>query len=130
MGKGKTINIKNFGGTRRGVPRLSHAHVPSVPSYVPSVPWTFCPADILPLELEFPHKSAQTFRVSWDIPNLSLGRFRSIPTTKFLYVIFLLGCTRRGSYSAKVRKMQSSSLFVGLIFQLACSEHFVRRRFG
>ena len=25
----------------------------------------------------------------WDVPNLSLGRFRGIPTTKFLYVIFL-----------------------------------------
>ena len=29
-----------------------------------------------------------------------------------------------------IRKMQSSSLFVGLIFWLACSEHFVRWRFG
>ena len=44
------------------VSRLSRA---SVPSYVPSAG---CP---------------------WDVPNLSLGRFRGIPTAKFLYVIFL-----------------------------------------
>ena len=65
---------------------------------VPSVPWKcpicpvkspVCPADILPLELEFPHKSAQTSRVSLGRPELSLGRSRGIPTTKFLYVIFL-----------------------------------------
>ena len=46
------------------VSRLSRGHVPSVPSSVQSVP------RILPLEFEFPHKSAQTSRVSLGRPRV------------------------------------------------------------
>ena len=59
---------------------------------VTSVPWTGpicpvkCPADILPLELEIPHKSAQT---SWGRPEFIPGTLPGIPITKFLYVIVL-----------------------------------------
>ena len=76
LGNEKIINIKNFGGTTPGVcvcvcvSRLSHGHVPSVPSYILSVPRTFCPK----LELECSHKPAQTSRVS-------LGRPEFIPGT-------------------------------------------------
>ena len=34
---------------------------------------------------------AQMSQVSWDVPSLSLGRLRAIPTAKFLCVIFLIG---------------------------------------
>ena len=65
---------------------------------VPSVPWTcpicpviclVCPADILPLEFEFPHQNTQVSGCFWDVPSLSLGCFRGMPTTKFLCVVFL-----------------------------------------
>ena len=65
------INIKNFGGTPPGV---------CVCVCVQSVPWTcpvirpVCPADILPLELEFPHESAQTSQVSLGRPEFFLGK--------------------------------------------------------
>ena len=58
-GKKKPINIKTFGGWT----------CPICPVICP-----VCPADILPLECEFPHKSAQTSRVS-------LGRPEFIPGT-------------------------------------------------
>ena len=51
------------------VSRLSSGNVPSVPSYVPSVPRTFCP-----LNWNCPDNSAQTSRVS-------LGRPEFIPGT-------------------------------------------------
>ena len=56
-----------------------------------SVPWTcpicpvvcrVCPADILPFECEFPHKSAQTSRVSLERPEVVPGRIR--PPSSFL----------------------------------------------
>ena len=117
----KTINIKNFGGT------------PLV--CVPSVPWTcpicpgmcpVCPADILPLEFEFPHKSAQRPGCPWEVPNLSLGRFRGIPTTNFLHVIFLyrffspyLGATHsRITFVVSVVSLKKS----GHLPHLSCSK--------
>ena len=62
--------------------RLSRGNVPSVPRYVPSVPRTFCP-----LNWNFHISRPKRPGCSWDVPNLSLGRFRGIPTTKFLYVM-------------------------------------------
>ena len=59
---------------------LSHLSRP----YVPSVPRTFCP-----LNWDFHINRAKCPGCPWDVPNLSLGRFQGIPTTKFLYVIFL-----------------------------------------
>ena len=64
---------------------------------VPSVPWTpicpvicpVCPADVLPLELGFPHELAQTSWVSLGRPEFIPGTLPGIPATKFLYVIFL-----------------------------------------
>ena len=56
----------------------------SVPSYVPSVPRTFCP-----LNLSFHINRAKHPGCPWDIPNLSLGRTRGTPTTKLLHIIFL-----------------------------------------
>ena len=67
------------------VSRLSHGHVPSVPSYVPSVPRTFCPLILNNFRINLPKRPG----CPWDVPNFSLGRFRGIPTTVFLYVIFL-----------------------------------------
>ena len=58
--------------------------VPSVPSYVPSIPWTFCP-----LNWNFNINRPKRPGCPWHVPNLSLGRFRGIPTTKFLYELFL-----------------------------------------
>ena len=81
--KNTRIDIKNFGGTPPGVSRLSHGHVPPVPSYVPSVPRTFCH-----LNLNF-HINPKRPGCSWEVPNLSLGQFRGTATTRFLYVIFL-----------------------------------------
>ena len=72
--------------TLRCVSRLSRGHVPSVPSYVPSVPWTFCPVN-MNFHINHPKRPG----CPWDMPNLSLGRFRAIATTKFLYVIFFIG---------------------------------------
>ena len=63
---------------------LSRGHVPSVPSSVPSVPGTFCP-----LNVNFHKNRPKRPGCPWDVPNLSPGRSRGIPTTKFLYVIFL-----------------------------------------
>ena len=62
--------------------------VPSVPGTRPICPviCPFCPGDIL----SFAHKSGPNVPgVPWDVPSLSLGRLRGIPTAKFLYVIFL-----------------------------------------
>ena len=64
--------------------RLSRGHVPSVPSSVPSVPRTFCP-----LNVNFRINRPKRPKCSWDVPDLSPGRSRGIPTTKFLYVTFL-----------------------------------------
>ena len=67
---------------------------------VPSVPWTcpicpvvcpVCPTDIPALGFEFPHKSGQTSWVSLGHPEFILGTLRGIPTTKFLYVIYIYG---------------------------------------
>ena len=63
---------------------LSRGNVPSVPSYVRSVPRTFCP-----LNWNFHTNGAKRPGCPWDVPNSSLGRFQGIPTTKFVYVIFL-----------------------------------------
>ena len=67
------------------VSRLSRGNVPSVPSHVPSVPRTF-----RPLNWNFHINRPKRPGCPWDVPNLSLGRFRGIPTTKFLYVIFFI----------------------------------------
>ena len=65
---------------------------------VPSVPWTcpicpvlcpICPAEFCSLNWNFHINRPKRRGCPWDVPNLSLGRFRGIPTTKFLYVIFL-----------------------------------------
>ena len=80
-GKKKTNKHKEFWrDTPWCASRLSRGHVPSVPWYVPSVPGPRCP---------------------WDVPSLSLGRLRGIPTVKFLYVIFLyrfFSLHRKGSH--------------------------------
>ena len=55
-----------------------------LPSFVPSLPWTFCP-----LNVNFHINRPKRTGCPWDVPNLSPGRSRGIPTTKFLYVIFL-----------------------------------------
>ena len=98
-GKKKTNKHRGFWrDTPYFVSRLSHGRVPSVPSYVPSVPWTFCP-----LNLNFHINQPKRFGCPRDVPNLSLGRFRGIPTTKFLYVIslcrFFLHTSSRNSYA-------------------------------
>ena len=64
--------------------RLSHGHVPSVPSYVPSVPRTFCPLN-WNFHINRPKRPGCPW--AWDVPNS--GRFWGIPTTKFLYVSYL-----------------------------------------
>ena len=64
--------------------RLSHGHVPSVPSYVPSVPRTFCP-----LNWNFYISRPKRPGCPWDVPNFSLDRFRGVPITKFLHVTFI-----------------------------------------
>ena len=48
-----------------------------------------CPADILPLNVNFHINRPKRPGCPWDVPNLSPGHSRGIPTTKFLYVIFL-----------------------------------------
>ena len=57
---------------------------------------TFCP-----LNWNFHINRPKRPRCPWDVPNLSLGRFQNIPTTKFLYVIFLYrlfsGCRKRSA---------------------------------
>ena len=62
---------------------------------VPSVPWTcpICPVirpvfprTFCPLNMNFHINRPKRPGCPWDIQNLSLGRFRGIPTTKFLYV--------------------------------------------
>ena len=66
-------------------PRLSRGHVPSVPSYVPSVPGTFCPFSI-----DLHINQAQMSQVSLGRPEFVPGTPPGhIPTAKFLYVIFL-----------------------------------------
>ena len=81
LGKRKTNKHKEFSrDTPWCASRLSRGHVPSVPWYVPSVTGTFCPFSI-----DLP----KCPRCPWDVPSLSLGRLRGIPTAKFLYVIFL-----------------------------------------
>ena len=85
MGKEKTNKHKEFWrDTPWFVSRLSWGHVPSVPSSVPSVPRTFCPSNV-----NFHINRPKRPGCPWDVPNLSPGRSRGIPTTKFLYVIFL-----------------------------------------
>ena len=85
MWKAKTNKHKEFWrDTPWFVSRLSRGHVPSVPSSVPSVPRTFCP-----LNVNFHINWLKRPGCRWDVPNLSPGRSRGIPTTKFLYVIFL-----------------------------------------
>ena len=70
---------------------------------VPSVPWTcpicpvichVCPADILPLDCEFPHRSAQTSRVSLGRPEFIPGTLpghshHQIPLCDFSLSVFL-----------------------------------------
>ena len=58
------------------VSHLSHGHVPSVPSYVPSVPQTFCP-----FNWNFRINRPKRPGCPWDVPSFSLGCFRGIPTT-------------------------------------------------
>ena len=58
-------------------------------SYVPSVPWTFCP-----FELESPHKSAQTSQVSLGPPDFFPGTLpwhsdHQIPSCDFSLSFFL-----------------------------------------
>ena len=79
----KTKDIKNCGGKPLVCVCVC---VPSVPRTCPIRPviHPVCPADILPLELEFPHKSAQTSRVSLGRPEFFPGTLHQI-----LYVIFL-----------------------------------------
>ena len=80
MGKEKTNKHEEFWRDPPWrVSRLSRGNVPSVPSYVPSVPLNWN------LHINRPKRPG----CPWDVPTLSLGRFRDIPTTKFLYVIFL-----------------------------------------
>ena len=68
-GKTKTNKHKEFWrDTPRCVSRPSRGNVPSVPSYVPSVPRTFCP-----LNWNCPHESAQTSRVSLGRPEFIAG---------------------------------------------------------
>ena len=84
-GKRETNKHKEFWrDTPWFVSHLSPGHVPSVPSSVPSVPRTFCP-----LNVNFHINRPKRPGCPWDVPNLSPGRSRGIPTTKFLYVIFL-----------------------------------------
>ena len=85
MGKEKNNKHKEFWRDAPWfVSRLSRGHVPSVPSSVPSVPRTFCP-----LNVNFHINRPKRPRCPWDVPNLSPGRSRGIPTIKVLYVIFL-----------------------------------------
>ena len=82
------INIKNFGGTPLGLCPVCPVDMSICPVICP-----VCPADILRLECEFPHKSAQSSRVSLGRPEFipRTPPARGIPTAKFLYVIFLIG---------------------------------------
>ena len=106
---------------------------------VPSVPWTcpicpvicpVCPADILPLECEFPHKSAKRRWCPWDVPNLSLGHFRGIPTTKFLYVIFFIS-GKKEAHKLLTHKLFEQAVNPGTTSRLTrrnCLPFWVRRR--
>ena len=85
--------------TPMSVSRLSPGHVPFVPSSVPSVPRTFCPLNVN-LRINWPKRPG----CPWDVPNLSPGRSHGVPTTKFLYVIFLYRCF------SGVEKLTRSSL--------------------
>ena len=64
--------------------RLSRGHVPSVPSYVPSVPGTFCPFSI-----DLHINQAQMSQVFLGRPEFVPGTPPGHPTAKFLYVIVL-----------------------------------------
>ena len=64
---------------------------PSVPSYVPSAPWTFCPLK----KTEFPHKSSKTSRVSLGRPEFVPGTLpghsdHHIPLCDFSLSVFCL----------------------------------------
>ena len=86
LGKEKKTNKhkESWRDTPWCVSRLSRGNVPSVPSYVPSVPRRFCP-----LNWNFHLHRPKRPGCPWDVPNLSLGRFRGIPTIKFIYMIFV-----------------------------------------
>ena len=82
MGKGKKpIHIKNFGGTPPGLCPVCPVDMSQLSrGPVPSVPRTFCP-----LNVNFHINRPKRPGCPWDVPNLSPGRSRGIPTTKFLY---------------------------------------------
>ena len=87
MGKEKTNKHKEFWrDTPWCVSCLSRGNVSSVLSHVPSVPRTFCP-----LNWNFHINRPKRPGCPWDVPKLSLGRFRGIPTTKFLDVKIFIG---------------------------------------
>ena len=85
VGKEKTNKHKEFWrDTPWCASRLSRGHVPSVPSYVPSVPGTFCPFSI-----DLHINQAQMSQVSLGHPEFVPGTPPGHPTAKFLYVIVL-----------------------------------------
>ena len=77
----QTAGNRRLGSVTLGASPLAR---PEPPPSVPSVPRTFCP-----LNVNFHTNRPKRPGCPWDVPNLSAGRSRGTPTTKFLYVIFL-----------------------------------------
>ena len=84
-GKKKPINIKNFSGTPPGVRPVC----PGDTSHLSRDMSRLSRGHSVPLVLIYTSIRPKCPGCPWDVPSLSLGRLRGIPTTKFLYVIFL-----------------------------------------
>ena len=87
LGKEKPINIKNFGGAPPGVRPVC----PGDTSHLSCGMSRLSRGRSVPLVLAYTQIRPKCPRCPWDVPSLSLGRLRGIPTAKFLYhyVIFL-----------------------------------------
>ena len=77
----KPINIKNFGGTPPGLCPVCPVDMSHLSRHLSRLS--------RPLNVNFHINRPQCPGCPWDVPNLSPGRSRGIPTTKFLYVIVL-----------------------------------------
>ena len=81
----KPINVKNFGGTAPAVCPVCPMDMSHLSRHVSRLSrGTFCPLNVN-FHINLPKRPG----CPWDVPNLSRGRFRGIPTTKFLHVIYL-----------------------------------------
>ena len=84
-GKKKPINIKNFGRTPLGLCPVCPVDMSHLSRHLSRLS---C-GHSAPIYVNFHTNRPKRPGCPWDVPNLSPGRSRGIPTTKFLYVIFL-----------------------------------------